>query len=147
MQNLVAYNNSAPAGGGGVVLWQGVHAPDIQGWNGGMCGTVCPAGTVHVGDADQTDSMVCTPCAPGTFKSAGLGPCSACPAGSYSAAGASSCAACPDGSSSPPHSTDALNCSCSPGYTGPAGGPCAACGAGTYKATMGPEPCLPCPAG
>lgn len=72
--------------------------------------------------------------------------CISCPQSTYkSTIGKEVCTYCPENSS---HAlltrTDATDCLCNPGYTGPNGGPCSACGASKYKNISGSAPCSNC---
>ena len=88
---------------------------------------------------------ICTPCRPGQYKSAsGSGTCLPCEAGKYqSSPNATTCTACQDHSTSPPGSTNASLCVCSPGYT-LNGSSCVSCLPGTYKEVIGSSKCLVC---
>eukprot|EP00961_Rhodomonas_salina_P268872 3633339-Rhodomonas_salina.1 len=54
LQAVAAHNNSAPVGGGGVLLWQGTHEPAIGAWDGWLCGAACPPGSVFAPAAAHT---------------------------------------------------------------------------------------------
>ena len=56
------------------------------------------------------------------------------------------CQPCPLNFGSPIGSTSVSNCTCAPGFVGPAGGPCTPCPSGTYKKDTGSAAaCTPCP--
>eukprot|EP00961_Rhodomonas_salina_P105007 1414263-Rhodomonas_salina.2 len=60
--------------------------------------------------------------------------------------GAMSCITCPDvNHTSGAGSQKVTDCVCSPGFSGVPGINCSACPADTFKATLGNEPCVPCP--
>lgn len=88
---------------------------------------------------------VCAPCKPGEYKQhLGYEDCKQCEVGKYQASwNATSCILCPNMSSSPPGSTDASQCVCSPGYT-LNGSSCVPCPPGTFKNATGSSRCLFC---
>ncbi len=72
-----------------------------------------------------------------------------CCVGWYSGeTGMITCQPCPLNFGSPIGSTSVSNCTCAPGFFGPAEGPCTPCPSGTYKKDTGTAAaCTPCPAG
>lgn len=90
--------------------------------------TACPENaTAPVG---STSLWNCT-CSAGVVVTAGAGAavCGACSAGTFAAPSGGGCLPCPLFATSPSGSGGIANCSCSPGYYGPAGGEgnCTAC--------------------
>eukprot|EP00802_Teleaulax_amphioxeia_P007949 Tamp_07957.p1 GENE.Tamp_07957~~Tamp_07957.p1 ORF type:complete len:650 (-),score=56.84 Tamp_07957:338-2287(-) len=98
--------------------------------------TSCPAGSYSVSSGANSSSTCIPRCGPGFFSTTTgeaifiSGTCQPCPRNSFSTVGSSSLA----------------NCTCAPGFFGPAGGPCSSCPTGTYKSTAGSAAsCTPCP--
>ena len=77
------------------------------------------------------------PCEPGFYS----------PYSGQSAFFSETCFPCPRNfGGSPIGSTSVSNCTCAPGFFGPAGGPCTPCPSGTYKKDTGTAAaCTPCP--
>lgn len=96
----------------------------------------CVAGSEGTHDAD------CQKCAAGKFQPDFLGTvgqpavsvsCQNCAANSYvDVVGATECILCTGNASSPEGSDSITECSCNPGFYGPAPGPCAVCLAGSF---------------
>ena len=70
--------------------------------------------------------------------------CALCPHNMYCSQ--NSISSCPVNTRAPMQSNSYLNCTCTVGYTGPAGGPCTACFAGFYKSEHNSS-CIACPVG
>eukprot|EP00961_Rhodomonas_salina_P216841 2929429-Rhodomonas_salina.1 len=99
--------------------------PGFTGPDGGPC-VACAPGKYKAG----TGSMACAECAAGMYETSSASvECWPCPSGTYHSGprSESSCVACPAHSHAPEQSYLVTNCSCLPGFTGPAGGPCVAC--------------------
>jgi hypothetical protein len=112
-----------------------------------LAATSCFCNAGYTGDADEAGTR-CSPCAGGTYKGVtGSAVCLVCAEGYYSEEAAASvrCLRCANNSFSPAASSDASQCLCNVGYTGPDGGPCEACEAGKYKNVTGSDTCAHCP--
>lgn len=88
----------------------------------------------------------CVVCLAGTYKDVnGSAACSKCSEGKYQPAnGSRACINCPAFSGSIAASFNVSDCTCEPGYTGPAGGNCSACASGFFKAAYGSGACRRC---
>ena len=144
----IFHGNSAPSGGGGAVLWDGL-SPVVRmacdlGWfadagqyeNLAFC-TPCPPGSFK----DSVEARVCTLCDSGTYSPAvgatSLTTCIPCEAGKYqNATGSSMCEFCSSNSDSLGGSVSPSFCLCNAGYSGTAGN-CVACAPGEYKIFRG----------
>ena len=80
---------------------------------------------------------------------AGEEDCVSCGTGKYASVtlAATTCLDCPANSNAPSESTDASDCICNAGASGPNGGACAICQSGTYKAGLGDGLCISCDVG
>jgi hypothetical protein len=124
---------------------------------------VCGAGfqpLQHVPSAPTTQTMLCLPCAAGTYRQRRLAnesqeACLLCPADHYCPAGAVLPSPCPHGELALPGSTDIDHCLCPSGsgrLPGPAhaphelSNPCILCAHAFFAPTNGNTPCTPCPA-
>jgi hypothetical protein len=117
--DLRCEDNTAAAGGGGVVLWEGANSPITGPWcppgtwasaaavappslstpySTASC-TSCAVGTYQTGTG-MLDAWSCVPCPAGRFSAVqGSAACAACPVGTYTeASGASACISCPPAS-------------------------------------------------
>jgi hypothetical protein len=112
-----------------------------------------PPGSVAVANCscdagyESAAGPACAACAPGYFKAAGGNtlPCAACSDRFFShVAAASACEPCPANTTGGFANDADIDCTCDPGFTGPAGGPCAACELGKYKAAHGSAACADC---
>ena len=136
-------NNSAPSGGGGVVLW-GAAAPALA----------CGAGAFGPPAGPALD---CSVCPPGTFQpspnATGPSSCAECEAGSFSSGfGATVCRVCPSGTFADRvgSSSDSDCRLCPAGTYGPENGAvrgCDRCPQGQYSSGNGVSACQLCPAG
>jgi len=109
----------------------------------------CNAGYFSTKALDENAS--CVECGLGRFCTGNQSR-DLCPAGSYgdrpTLAIRSMCRLCPNRTSSLAGSTEAGNCSCDKGYTGPNNTACEACGMGYYKPVIGDGiKCTACAAG
>ena len=120
-------------------------------------------GAVHVptfhtksnapGEASDTSSLSCTPCAAGRFQEAGNvvgaeSPCVPSPAGSTSAAGATACSSCTDGQHSTHSEAGASRClPCPTGTIFRTTSVCDLCTAGYFGAMEAATACASCPMG
>ena len=91
----------------------------------------------------------CQSCPKGTSQpDIGQTTCEKCTEGKFNdAVGSSSCENCPVNTNSPGTSTDKLNCTCNPGFTGATWADCSACMSGKYKEVSGTAACTDCAAG
>ena len=91
----------------------------------------------YSGLTGATNITTCLPrCEPGFYS----------PYSGQSAFFSETCFPCPRNFGSPIGSTSVSNCTCAPGFFGPAGGPCTPCPSGTYKKDTGTAAaCTPCP--
>lgn len=106
--------------------------------------TPCDPGTYKT----ASGTAACINCAAGSYKTtAGSGTCAYCPKDSYSLTGADSCTTCPALTTSVVGSNELTDCVCIQGYTGPNGGECTPCNVGTYKHVIGDTDCIDCAAG
>ena len=116
---LTGQNNSAPHGGGGLLMWEGAIPPVVLAWclpgqyadTSIECSNIdctlcinCEHGTFSTG-VGETSPLSCKSCNPGSYSSAlGSSQCELCTAGSFSSAeGANSsntCAMCANGTHS-----------------------------------------------
>lgn len=124
---------------------------------------LCPEGRTSAAGAQSADDCVCA--WPLLREVAGV--CSGCPADTFADAASQTCAACPANTRAPNASAYPVNCTCLPGWEGPAGGPCVEllpcppgstgpdsvdpascvlCDAGTFKDGIGSAECTPCQA-
>jgi hypothetical protein len=140
---LLSDANSAPMGGGGVILWDGAAPPVLAPY--------CPEGSW--GNSDHgTSAQFCTQCAQGTYQT-GRGmleewSCAACPAGAYNnLTGKSHCLSCPAGKFSTGTGGRNLEacelCSVGTFSSSPATS-CLSCPAGSFANTTGASFCLRC---
>jgi hypothetical protein len=149
-----AQNNTAPAGGGGLILWTGST----------------PKFSVQCAPGYEGSWSKCVPCSIGHYKNAsGTHSCLACPLGSYSTAPASwSCTQCDiatfstnlganssstctpcarDSSTLDVGSPSPGHCICDAGFEVLPDGTCVMCDAGKFKESKGTQSCTACPAG
>ncbi len=115
----------------------------------------CGAGTY----SNVTGATACVTCGAGTYSgltgATNISTClPRCPPGFYSQSSGESkfysdtCEPCPFNFRSPIGSASVANCTCAPGFFGPAGGACTPCPSGTYKKDTGTAAaCTPCPTG
>lgn len=97
---------------------------------------------------NRSGSVQSCVCPKGMFAYPWTSECTNCPGGTFnSLANSTRCDNCAPHSTHPiSGSSDALDCKCIAGYTGPDGGPCQACVAGTFKAVEGNSSCMACAA-
>jgi hypothetical protein len=130
LRGLYCSGNTALAGGGGVLLWQGVVPPSILPW--------CDAGSYPSAAFECSPSScaaACISCQPGWFGLADSSACSMCEAGKYSATeGASHCHECEVGTYSEFVGASSLSS-------------CVLCGEGTFSTTLASSACELCPRG
>jgi hypothetical protein len=143
---VAARGNSAPAGGGGVLLWQGRFEAKIIDW--------CPTGT-HA-PAIPCTSPGCAPhcvaCSAGAFQSSEAATaCILCSAGTYSnetgATTVGACAPCPAGHNSSAvgaRSVDACQPCPAGTFAEEGASTCTPCSAGRFSGTVGAVRCKQC---
>ena len=107
LMGLSCRNNSAPNGGGGVILWQGSEpsitlrcGPGARS-NGSLCSAPCISAAASLTGSVPLTQQACAYCEAGKYSAAAAATaCAWCDAGKYSTgAGSSACLSCPVGSS------------------------------------------------
>lgn len=160
-------SNSAPAGGGGFLMWEGSVEPvvDVQcapgfSGDGNSCQALCNAGRYVQSTAGTSSCAVCTP---GKASSAGSTTCYSCNPGTIAHGnGSQNCTACDAGKMSDATNIQCVECkagqysvsgfsaclSCSPGTVSRAvnSSTCSICAAGKYS-KMASTACSDCLAG
>ena len=140
---LSCADNSAPAGGGGVILWDSAEPPLLAEW--------CLEGSYSSQNSNDQEPS-CTTCAEGTYQSGqglvGDESCVPCPAGYYSAiVGTSQCSTCQAGKywTGTGAKDSGLCRQCEIGtFSLSSATSCASCMPGSYTKISGASACLLC---